>query len=227
MDSTAACPLCRSDAVRAFATVQGRGYLECDRCGLAHLAAAHWLGPEAERAHYLTHENDPADPGYRAFLARLADPLAERLPPGAEGLDYGAGPGPTLSLMLEERGFPTEIYDPLFAPDPAPLRRGYDFVTCTETAEHFFDPAGEFHRLDRLLRPGGWLAVMTEMVPEERPFEQWRYARDPTHVCFYRRRTMEWIAARFAWSAAYPHRDVVLFRKPAGSPPGDPAAPAR
>jgi SAM-dependent methyltransferase len=216
MNSTAACPLCRSDAVRAFATVQARGYCECERCGLVHLAAAHRLGPEAERAHYLTHENDPADPGYRAFLSRLADPLIERLSAGDTGLDYGSGPGPTLPVMLAERGFPTAIYDPFFAPDPAPLARSYDFITCTETAEHFHRPDVELARLDALLRPGGWLAIMTELLNDGRPFDQWRYARDPTHVCFYRPRTMEWIAARFGWALEVPRPSVALFRK-AGS----------
>jgi len=46
-----------------------------------------------------------ADPRYRRFLARLAEPLIAHLPKGARGLDFGCGPGPTLSLMLREAGF--------------------------------------------------------------------------------------------------------------------------
>jgi SAM-dependent methyltransferase len=172
------------------------------------------LSREAEREHYGTHENDPADPGYRAFLSRLADPLAARLAPGAEGLDYGSGPGPTLSIMMEEKGFRTSLYDPFFAPDDAVLRRSYDFITCTETAEHFFSPAEELERLDRMLRPGGWLGVMTEALDDARDFATWRYARDPTHVCFYHRTTMEWIARHHGWKTESPGRNVFLFRKP-------------
>lgn len=208
-----ACPLCHSGQVRSFAHAHGRDYLECDVCGLVFLAPGQRLGPEAERGRYETHENDPADPRYRAFLNRLAAPLARRLRPGAEGLDYGSGPGPALSVMLEEQGFPMEVYDPFFAPGTEPLERTYDFITCTETAEHFFHPDAEFDRLDRMLRPGGLLAVMTEMLREERDFGQWYYARDPTHVCFYRPRTMEWIAARFGWSLEVPHPNVALFEK--------------
>ncbi len=167
----------------------------------------------AERQHYATHENDPADTRYRAFLDRLALPLVERVPAGAEGLDYGAGPGPTLSVMLAERGFRTAVYDPFFAPDPGPLRRSYDFITCTEVVEHFHSPADEFDRLNRLLRPGGWLGVMTEMLREGRAFADWHYIRDPTHVCFYRPATMVWIATRFGWTIEFVHRNVVLFRK--------------
>lgn len=187
----------------------------CGDCGLVFVSPEQRPSAEAERAHYATHRNDPLDPGYRAFLDRLALPLLERLPPGAEGLDYGSGPGPTLSVMLRERGFPMEIYDPVFAPDPGPLQRRYDFITCSETAEHFHHPAAEFARLDRLLRRGGWLAVMTEAPPEDRPLDQWRYARDPTHVCFYRPATMRWIARRHGWAAVFPRPHVVLFHKAA------------
>ena len=39
------------------------------------------------------------------FLGRLAEPLVERLDPGASGLDFGCGPGPALAAMLTRRGY--------------------------------------------------------------------------------------------------------------------------
>jgi SAM-dependent methyltransferase len=208
------CTLCRAPAVSGFAAVHGRRYGTCAGCGLIQLTLEDHLTPAAERAHYGTHRNDPADPGYRTFLDRLCAPLVQRLPPGAEGLDYGSGPGPTLSVMLEEQGFPMRIYDPHFADDADALAQTYDFITCTETAEHFADPAGEFERLDRMLKPGGWLAIMTEVYREGRPFGEWRYPRDPTHTCFYRPETLTWIAARFGFRMMEPHPTVRLFEKP-------------
>lgn len=207
------CPLCHSDHVQTFALAYRRCYLECEGCRLIYLTPEQRLGPAAEKARYEAHENHPTDEGYRAFLSRLAIPLVEQLPAGSEGLDYGCGPGPTLSLMLEEQGFQMTIYDPFFAPDLRTLQRSYDFITCTETAEHFFHPGDEFDRLDRLLRPGGWLALMTEMLEESRSFTDWHYPRDPTHVAFYRPVTMQWIAARFRWSPTFPRPNIVLFRK--------------
>lgn len=211
------CPLCRSVQVQPWAEVRGRLYLECEQCALVHLVPEQRPGPAAEHAHYGTHRNDPGDPGYRAFLRRLAGPLSERLAPGAEGLDYGSGPGPTLSVMLAEQGFRVAIYDPFFAADPAALGRAYDFVTCSEVVEHFHSPADEFDRLNRLLRPGGWLGVMTELLREDRAFADWHYIRDPTHVCFYRAETMKWIAVRYGWTMESVHANVVLFRKPLAS----------
>ncbi len=132
--------------------------------------------------------------------------------PPATGLDYGAGPGPTLSIMLEECGFEVAIYDPFFAPRPGALNRTYDFITCTETAEHFHAPRTEFDRLYNLLTPGGWLAVMTQWA-DEKDFQRWSYARDVTHVCFYRADTMAWIADHFGYKFETPRPNVALFQK--------------
>jgi len=218
------CPLCGANSPTPPILAEGRRYLDCPTCGLIWMHPGDRLSGEEERARYETHENHPHDAGYRAFLARLCTPLVLRLPAGAEGLDFGSGPGPTLSVMLEEQGFPMWIFDPFFAPDARALDRQYEFITCTETAEHFFEPGREFRRLDRLLRPGGWLGVMTEVVEEDRAFQGWYYVRDPTHVAFYRRSTLEWIATAYDWSVEFPHRNVALFRKRGGADP-PPALP--
>jgi len=206
--------LCGTFGLRDHATVDGARYHFCPRCALVWIDRGFLPRREEERARYDTHRNDPSDPGYRRFLDTLAIPLAGRLPPGAEGLDYGSGPGPTLSVMLSERGFPTEIYDPFYAARPAVLSRTYDFVTCSETAEHFHDPGAEFARLDRLLRPGGWLGLMTGVRTPEVRFESWWYVRDPTHVCFYAPETLRWIAHRHGWRLERPSTNVALFAKP-------------
>lgn len=106
-----------------------------------------------------------------------------------------------------------KVYDPYFAPDTRVLARPYDFITCSETAEHFFHPGKEFARLDSLLRPGGWLGVMTEILYDDRHFTDWWYVRDPTHVSFYRPETLEWAGGHFGWTIEKPVRNVVLFYK--------------
>lgn len=207
------CPLCHARRANPFVRAHGRQYLQCGICRLVHVPPEARLDPAAEAARYRTHRNDPGDAGYREFLSRLAGPLADRLPFGAQGLDYGSGPGPTLSVMLEARGLKVALYDPFFAPDEVVLHRTYDFVTCTETAEHFFDPRHEFDRLQGLVRPGGWLALMTALWTDGLDFTAWHYARDRTHVCFYHRETVAWLARRYHWQVNQPHETVVLFHK--------------
>lgn len=209
-----ACPVCRAPALDDFLNVDRRDYWCCKACQARFLDPAQRLSREAEHAHYLLHENDPDDPRYRRFLAKLADPLLARLMPASFGLDYGCGPGPALAAMLGEAGHEVALYDPFFHPDPAPLAGTFDFITCTEVAEHFHRPADEFDRFDRLLRPGGWLAVMTCFQTDDARFANWHYRKDPTHVVFYRETTFRTIAAQRGWACEIVVKDVALMQKP-------------
>ena len=177
--------------------------------------------PEREQAEYRLHDNDAAQAGYRRFLTQLAQPLLQRLPPQQHGLDYGCGPGPVLAAMLREAGHSVALYDPFFAPDRAVLNATYDFITCTEVAEHFHTPAAEFRRLDGLLKPGGWLALMTCFQTDDARFAQWHYRRDPTHVVFYREATLRYVAARIGWECEVPVANVALMRKGLVATAGD------
>ncbi len=206
------CSLC-SSATTLLAELEGRPYWRCGTCALTQLDSTAWLGADAERAVYQNHENDVDDPGYRRFLSKLADPLLTRLSPGSQGLDYGCGPGPALAAMLQDAGHQVALFDPFFFDAPAALERSYDFITCTETAEHFHRPRSEFARLNALLRPGGWLAVMTCFQTDDARFKSWHYRRDPTHVVFYREQTMRHLADLHGWSCDIPAKDVVLFHK--------------
>jgi hypothetical protein len=195
--------------------VEEHDYWRCGACAATFLAATQRPGRQAEREHYQLHENDPADARYRRFLNRLARPLLERLPPGQHGLDYGCGPGPALAQMLGEAGHQVELYDPFFFPGRSALSRSYDFITCTETAEHFHRPAEEFARLTAMIRPHGWLAIMTCFQADDGRFADWHYRRDPTHVVFYREETFRFVARQYGWRCEIPAKDVVLMRRPA------------
>ncbi|MBE9529067.1 MAG: class I SAM-dependent methyltransferase [Proteobacteria bacterium] len=210
------CPLCSSQTVQFFCKDRRREYLRCSSCSLIFVPAPLHLTIDEQKSRYDLHRNDSEDPGYRAFLSRLVDPLVERLAPGARGLDFGSGPGPTLSLLLEERGFSVQNYDPFYAPDSTLLKKRYDFVACSETVEHFCAPATDWQLLFSLVGTGGVAAVMTAFVPaesEERAgsFAGWRYKDDPTHVTFYSKETFFWIAEKFGVKAEIVGESVVLF----------------
>ncbi|MBT6026512.1 MAG: hypothetical protein HOG96_00440, partial [Porticoccaceae bacterium] len=98
------CPLCCNDNLADYHCDKHRYYLQCKRCSLVSVPRQFHLSSEAEKEVYDQHQNNLNDQGYRKFLSRLADPLLEKLAPNSFGLDFGSGPGPTLSLMLEEKG---------------------------------------------------------------------------------------------------------------------------
>ncbi len=209
------CPLCQHPDPGHYHQDKRRHYFQCQRCHLVFADPAALLPAHAEKDQYDKHNNDPTDSGYRRFLSRVAEPLQARLSAGAEGLDFGCGPGPTLSLMMSEAGYPTAVYDPYFSPDRTPLRRQYDFITCTEAIEHFYRPAREWQLLLTLLKPGGWLGLMTKLVRGPQAFAQWHYKNDPTHVSFFSQATFEFLAERDGLRLEFIGADVILLQKPA------------
>lgn len=208
------CPLC-SGSARPYHRDARRDYLQCESCDLVFVPPYQHLDVAAARAFYDTHENVLDDPGYRRFLARLFEPMTQRLTPGASGLDFGCGPAPALAAMFAEAGFVMRIYDPLFAPDTAALEQTYDFITSSEVFEHLAAPGTEIARLLGLLRPGGWIGVMTKRACGHDAFAQWHYIRDPTHVCFFADATFRFIAERHGLDLEFAGPDVALLRKPA------------
>lgn len=208
------CPICETGLLAHFRQFSGQRYLRCGQCQATLLAPECRLPEDRERAVYELHNNQLDDPGYRRFLAKLSEPLLTKLPPGSHGLDFGCGPGPALAEMLEERGHTVALYDHFFYPDADTLEQAYDFITCTEVVEHLFRPAEVFRLLNQMLRPGGWLAIMTCFQTDDARFEHWHYRRDPTHVVFYREQTFTWLARHYGWQLEIPAKDVVLIRKP-------------
>lgn len=209
------CPVCERAELQHFQSIKQQHYLRCRECQCTVMAPECRLSAEQEKAIYQYHDNNPGDPGYRRFLSKVADPLLARLPRGANGLDFGCGPGPVLAGMLEEVGMTMALYDPFFYPQPDVLQQQYDVITCTEVLEHLHQPASVLRQLDGLLKPGGLLAVMTCFQTDDTRFASWHYRRDPTHVVFYKEETLESIAKQHQWSLEVPRKDVAIFTKAA------------
>ncbi len=183
------CPLCHSEGVPVDAR-----YLDCTVCRARFLSPSLYLSAEAEKAEYELHNNDILDPRYQAFVQPVADSVLARHAPHESGLDYGSGPSSVIAQILQPHGFRMQAYDPFFRRDASLLDQTYDFITCSETVEHFHSPRAEFERLHRMLRPGGSLHISTLLYHDSIPFANWHYRRDPTHVFLYREETFEWIA---------------------------------
>lgn len=209
------CPLCTGKDIQHYAQDKKRDYWQCQNCDLVFVAKEQQLDHEAEKAVYEQHENNPQDIGYRKFLSRMSQPVLERVAPASQGLDFGCGPGPTLSLMFEEAGHSMAVYDPYFANNPDVLSKKYDFITSTEVFEHLSSPKKVLEQLLTILKPGGWLGLMTKRVIDQEAFSRWHYKNDPTHITFFSDRAFHWIAWHYGLTLDIVDQDVVLLQKPA------------
>ncbi|MGF1752213.1 class I SAM-dependent methyltransferase [Vibrio makurazakiensis] len=207
------CPLCHHNHVNHYFEDKRREYLQCQQCGLVFVNPQQRLAASEEKAHYDLHENDPSDEGYRKFLSRVADPLTDRISSNSKGLDFGCGPGPTLSLMLEEAGHNMELYDIYYHPETSVLEKTYDFMTATEVIEHLYHPDQIWQQWLNLVKPNGWIGLMTKLVIDVDAFAGWHYKNDPTHVVFFSRQTFQFLAERDKLELEFVGNDVILLRK--------------
>lgn len=251
------CVLCGSTTgVRHFyQSPTQRLYWHCEECDLVFMDPSQRLDAKAERVRYLSHNNDPLDPRYQQYLAKVMQPVWAKYPWLAQGirpaklgpesghcpqgdrdsagseetrvtsglasapcgadeahwrrplclLDYGCGPTRGIETIWGGPQLQVTSYDPIFFPitseDGAALGadRAYDVIVCCEAAEHFYDPAREFAKMARLLRPSESLIVLRTgwRTGAAETFAQWGYPHDPTHVCFYSQPTMEWIRSHW------------------------------
>ena len=207
------CPLCQSSKIEFYFEDKQRSYQQCGNCALVFVPSEFFLTPQKEKAIYDLHENSLNDQSYINFLNRLAKPLVEELKAQSSGLDFGCGPAPVLAKSLENYGHKVALYDKFYATDAGVLDTEYDFITCTETIEHFHTPATEWQLLLSILKPGGVLGLMTKLVINKERFASWHYKNDLTHVSFFSKETFDFLAKRDNLDLNYVGNDVIMLKK--------------
>ena len=208
-----ACPLCNSNLTESFYRDSYREYLKCSNCDFVFVSKIYHLSEMDERARYDSHNNNPEDDRYRNFLSQLLNPLQEKIPKNASGLDFGSGPGPTLSLMLEEYGHSVDLYDKFYARNDFLFDKQYDFITASEVAEHLKQPMVELNRLMGLLKSNGILAIMTQILTPQIDFEQWYYNNDPSHIGFFSEKALNFLSEKWQAELCVISERVVMFKK--------------
>jgi len=207
------CPLCDGVEICELFEANGRTFFECIDCDILLASATSKLTHAEELNRYQRHNNAADNTGYIAYLSKLTQQLIPHLTPAARGLDFGSGPTVILSTILEQQGFLVQNYDPFFGPALNENLAPFDFITCCETAEHFEFPTREFKLMNSIVKPGGFIAIMTNLREGERRSAAWWYLRDVTHRCFYSRKTFEFLATSISWDLISILDDVIIFKR--------------
>jgi len=216
--------------IHYYARDKKREYYQCNRCSLVFVPPSFHLSSEQEKAEYDLHQNRVEDKAYQGFLNRLLKPLlslfqqsdyaqlATSKPEQVQCLDFGCGPGPALAMLLRQQGYSVNIYDKFYAEDKSVISETfkcrYTLITMTEVAEHLDRPDEIWRLLDSLLAPGGHLGVMTKLVQSPEAFSKWHYKNDPTHISFYTKETLLFIAEQLNLDFQQVDKDAFVFIKP-------------
>ena len=207
------CPLCHSSSFVDFSEEKRRKYLRCSNCHLVYVPKEFHLSSIEEKAEYDLHDNSVNDTGYRKFLSRIFEPMTKKISSDARGLEFGCGPGPALAEMFKEAGYSIELYDLYFHPNENAFANKYDFITSTEVVEHLRAPKEVLNRLWSLLNVNAWLGLMTKLVIDQESFKNWHYKNDQTHICFFSKKTFEWLASKLNAKLEFHGKDGILLQK--------------
>jgi len=204
------CPLCLESKTKV--RTDNSEFINCATCNSVFRHPKFHLSLEDEKQRYLKHDNNINDSGYQEFVTPLLTAVLDQCNANDIGLDYGAGTGPVLAKLLNQKHYKVYLWDPFFHPDDTVLEASYDYIICCEVIEHFRDPREEFQKLKKLIKPGGLLLCMTHLLTEEINFANWYYQRDPTHVFLYTESSMTWIKRNFEFSSLSINGRVIALR---------------
>ncbi|MBI0584319.1 MAG: class I SAM-dependent methyltransferase [Methanomassiliicoccus sp.] len=194
------CRLCGSGTRKVFtALMMGKyevDYERCDNCGMLQTEPPYWLEEAFSQGAVAsdTYVMERCMAQSRAVSAIILAFLDRR----ARFVDYGGGLG-LLTRAMRDRGFDFYWMDP-FAENL--VARGFEHdgsgrveaVTAMEIFEHFAEPRED---IGKVLEIADSVIFSTELLPERvpRPEDWWYYGLEHgQHICFYSRRTMEYIA---------------------------------
>lgn len=190
------CLLCNSDSTSFYK----EQYYQCTHCKGIFRPIDTLPTLSDEKARYDTHNNDVENEGYQNFVSPITNSILDHHQPNEKGLDFGAGSGPVIAKMLEEKGYSLSFYDPIYHNFPELLTSEYDYIFACEVIEHLHNPYDELKRLRDILKPNGKLYCMTHLYDESITFDRWYYKNDFTHVFIYTRETIVWVAAELGFS---------------------------
>jgi len=207
------CPWCENDNCSFLLGAENREYIKCTNCDIVFVPKKFFVSKQEEKAKYDNHQNSPTNKGYKEFLNRLLTPLCTLIPKNSHGLDFGSGPGPTLSILMTDNGYNMDIYDYFYHNEPQVFEKKYDFITSTEVIEHLHNPYQEITKLWSMLNENGVLGIMTAFRPDDEEFKTWYYKRDLTHVRFFTKNSFLWLCEKLEADIIIPQDGVVILKK--------------
>lgn len=173
------------------------------------------LPPNAELKKYQS-ANNKHKPMQQLILS-LVTQLEQLNKQHLVGLNFGRVVAESVVNELTDKGHQLHQYDPFFAPDHQLLKQQYDFICCYKVFEHFRAPSREWHLLCSILKPGGWIAINTQLITELNGFAKWHHKNNLTHVSFYQQATFQFLAKKADFALLFASNDLILVQKPSKS----------
>ena len=210
------CKICQASTNNIKDIKKELRYYRCSCCGFIALDEIFIVSQECEKKQYDQHNNSLENEGYvQMFEDFIEGAIAPYLKKIQTVLDFGSGPTPVFSQLLERRGLKVDIYDFYFSPKKVYESKSYDLITSTEVFEHLAKPLDILEMLVEHINPNGYLVLMTKFPPkDDKEFLNWWYRRDPTHISFFTPKSFEIMAEKVGLKVLkIVNENIVVFQK--------------
>lgn len=209
------CPVCNDTVTKKLISDRNKEYYSCDKCEFVFIDEQYYISHPEEKERYLKHNNTPENVGYVKMFTDFLDAGVLPFVDKCRVLDFGCGTCPVLGQILEKKGFDVDVYDYYFYPDWEPESSKYDLVTTTEVLEHIANPHTAFKVFAEIIKPGGYLSLMTLFVPvESEKFPVWWYLKDETHISFFNMTTIRFFAKEYGFEPIFDNgKNICTLKK--------------
>lgn len=206
------CPLCGSKT-NYYLSFRHKDYRICYNCDSVFLDEKDIISKDKEMKRYSLHNTSINDSGYLKFIKPLLDYVMQKFKNSDKGLDFGCGIEGVAAEYLSTNGLSVDLYDPYFHDNKHLLSETYDFIISIEVVEHFNNPDKEFGLLHKMLKKGGQLVLMTDLLSENTNFLNWYYKNDETHVFFYSPKTFLYIKEKYGFDSIFVNDRLIVLTK--------------
>ncbi len=213
------CKICKNLVTSIEDVKKALVYHRCTSCGFVFLDEKFIVNKKEEKKKYDQHNNSLENKGYVQMFEDFLNLSVNFYKKDIHTvLEFGSGPEPVLSKLLEQRGFEVDIYDLYYAPKKVYATKSYDLITSTEVFEHLSSPLEVLELLVKHLNTNGYIALMTKFPPkDDQIFLAWWYRRDPTHISFFTPKSFEVMAEKVGLRVLKIMNDnIVVFQKVLG-----------
>ena len=210
------CKICNTSTSEIVDNKKSLIYYRCEACGFVSLSDSFMVNKVLEKEQYDHHNNSLENEGYVTMFENFIDnAIAPYLENIETALDFGSGPTPVFSVLLERRGLIVDIYDLYYSPEKVYESKSYDLITSTEVFEHLSRPIEILEMLAEHLNERGYVALMTKFPPkDDQAFLDWWYRRDPTHISFFTPKSFELMAEKVGLKVLKTiNENIVVFQK--------------
>lgn len=211
------CKICNNETTIIYDEKFDNTYYRCPHCEYIFIEDDNIITLEEEREEYDRHENSIENEGYvNMFKGFLDSGLVPFVKGGAYGLDFGSGPEPVLTQVIDrDYNYTMDHYDLHYQPEKVYEGKVYDFVVSTEVFEHLAEAKEILSMLLSHVKNGGVITIMTLFhEKDDDKFLKWWYRRDITHIGFFTPKTFEILGELLGFEVIWSdNRRIITLRK--------------